>query len=346
MWKGIIGEIGCEKIEISNETANGEQFRKIQSYLSNLRRYGVILNICSKNDYDVGISGLNKEESILKPESFIVKKINWEDKYQNVRQILSELNLGEEAAVFIDDNAVECDSVQNLLDGVSTVQVKNAQYMISQMEENHFFEIIHLSGEDQNREGYYKQNQLREKEQKKFTDYKEYLSSLNMICQISGIDDHNIERIVQLANKTNQFNLTNWRLTMQDAEKVQRDKDFIVLSGKLADKYGDNGIVSVVIAKRKEDSAQILLWIMSCRVFKRGLEYVMWNELWKECNRQGVKTIYGVYQESKKNQNVKDFYGQLGFQKIEKNNNEEIVWRITNIQNLKEIQTMIQVEKG
>lgn len=345
LWKGIIGEIGCEKIEMGNETAYGEQFRKIQGYLSRLCRYGIILNICSKNDYETGISGLEKEGSLLKPEDFIVKKINWEDKYKNVKQILSEINLGEEAAVFIDDSAVECSSVQNFLAGISTVQVKNPQYLIGQIEDSHFFEVTHPSGEDRNREEYYHQNQLRETEQEKFVDYDEYLGSLGMLCQISGMNDNNIERIIQLSNKTNQFNLTNWRLNVQDADKIRREDNYITLSGKLMDKYGDNGIVSVIIAKYESNSAHILLWIMSCRVFKRGLEYAMWNEFKKECDKRGIDRIYGVYRKSRKNQGVREFYCQLGFQKVEEKAYEEI-WVINDISNLPEIQTRIQIVRG
>jgi len=346
LWKGIIGEDGVDKIQIGNETAHGEQFLKIQNYLWNLRQYGIILNISSKNDYETGLAGLNKEESILKPEHFIAKKINWEDKWQNIKELLSEINLGSEAAVFLDDSIVECDSVKSFLPEISVIQAKDSQYLISQLEESHFFEILHYAEEDKQRQTYYQQNQKRQDEQKKFADYHMYLKSLQMKCKMSHLNEGNMDRVVQLSNKTNQFNLTNWRLTQQDVSNIYNDDSYITILGKLIDKYGDNGIVSIIIAKQENDCAHILLWVMSCRVFKRGLEFAMWNELRKECVNRGIHSIYGYYHMSQKNSKVKDFYEMLEFSKIKSDSEGNDEWKLEDIEKRKDSTTFINIEEG
>ena len=345
LWKGIVGEIGAEHIEMSCETANGEQYQKIQMYLNSLRQCGIILNVCSKNDYEVGLSGLEHCESILKPEDFIVKKINWDEKYQNVKQIMEEINLGFDSAVFMDDNIVECESVQAFLPEVECLQVKSATDFIRQMEENGFFEIVQLNKADQERERYYRQNMKRNENIQKYADYNEYLKTLDMKCIISYINDDNKERIFQLANKTNQFNLTNWRLVQQDIDMLLNDDAYVVLSGKLEDKYGSDGIVSCIVIKQDSRSAEIKLWIMSCRVFKRELEYAMWNELCRECKKRGIDTLIGVYKPSEKNVKTKDFYLQLGFVQMENGVSGETKWIYENIQNAKEIKTEILMER-
>lgn len=344
LWKGIIGEVGVEKIEMGNDTPLGEEFNRFQNYLAVLRQYGILLNICSKNDYEVAIQGLADDRSVLKADHFVNVKINWEDKYKNIDRILKDINLGSEATVFVDDSLLECDSVKSFLPEVTCIQMESVQNSIQAIEDGHYFEIVCINEEDRNRELYYKQNQQREKDQALFSDFDEYLESLNMKCVITGINDNNQERIVQLANKTNQFNLTNWRLTQQDVLAIQKNEEYITLNGKLADKYGDNGIVSSIIAKQNGESVQILLWIMSCRVFKRGLEYCMWNELYKECRSRGIKVIYGSYIPSAKNQRIKEFYGELGFVKVKEDAKEEL-WMLEMAEDKPVSATKIQVER-
>lgn len=320
LWKGEIGELGPGGIEVGQDTPNGEQFQHIQIYLRNLKRHGVLLNICSKNDYETGLSGLETFGSVLKPDDFTEKRINWEDKYYNIQDILKCLNLASDSAVFIDDNKMELESVKAVFPDMFVVRMKNADSFIQNMENYHFFECTENSEEDQKRSEYYKTNQMRDKAELTYANHEEFLKSLRMKCIVSSINKDNINRVVQLANKTNQFNMTTKRMSLADMEAIINDPSYVTITGRLQDRYGDNGLVSVIIAKITGDSAEIILWIMSCRVFRRNMEYAMWSELLKELKAKGIKRIFGYYIETAKNGKVKNFYGQLGFNQVSESN--------------------------
>ncbi len=312
LWKGEIGEIGTDRIEMTSETAGGEQFQLFQKYLLMLQKHGILLNICSKNDHEEAIKGLRTPGTTLLESDFTIKKINWEEKYKNIIEILSELNLGNDSSVFIDDNAIELDSASEFVKGLETIEADNVSSVIARLENEHFFEMVRSNREDLERAKYYEDNRQRTIEQSRFTDYGEYLRSLNMSCIISPITESNMDRALQLINKTNQFNLNASRLARPEIYDIMTDNDTITLTGRLIDKFGDNGIVTILIAKLIDDTAYIDTWVMSCRVFKRDLEYAIWAVLLKETKKRGMKKIVGMYKSTEKNQKYASFYTSLG----------------------------------
>lgn len=312
LWGGVIGDDGVENIRLGIESSEGMAFETFQSYLKNLSRTGISLNLCSKNDEALGLEGFTHDASVLKPEDFIVKKVNWDNKDENIRRIAGELNIGEEAIVFVDDNPMERGIVSERTDAY-VLPVREPESYVYTLDRSGLFECVSLSVDDRRRNEYYRANIRREKVRNTFTDYKEYLRALEMTCVVDSLNVGNIQRVTQLINKTNQFNLTTERLTMEEVQEAVKSPDTIAFAGQLIDKYGDNGLVSVVMAKAGGETAHISLWIMSCRVFKRDLELAMFDELVKRCLAGGVKKIRGYYYRTKKNGLVESFYGILGF---------------------------------
>lgn len=172
----------------------------------------------------------------------------------------------------------------------------------------------------------YQENVQREKAKQCFQDYTEYLCSLEMVGSIRSFEPMYMSRISQLTNKSNQFNLTTKRYSQSEIEAAAKNKSYITLYGKLEDKFGDNGVVSVIIGKIQGEELHIELWIMSCRVLKRDMEFAMMDELVQECKKQEIHKIFGYYYPTAKNEMVKDFYGLQGFTRIEESSKGDTVW--------------------
>lgn len=319
LWGGIIGEIGAGAVRLGKETPQGEAYIEIHRYLKELGKNGVILNICSKNEYDTGLSGLKTSRSILREEDFVVKKIDWNDKAENVREILSELNISEDAAVFLDDSEFECDRVKGMMPEIVTLRSSNIYELLEKIDLMSYFEITQRSQEDDARRQMYGTEMLRKREQQKFKDHMEYLASLGMKCKVDAISDENVARVTQLFNKTNQFNFMTNRYTPDSLVQKCEDPDIgsFVLGSK--DRFGDNGIVSAALVKFDEEGAHITDWVMSCRVFGRGLEDEMLEQICIACRKRGIAALYGYYRETRKNKKIKDLYRDLGLEKDPEN---------------------------
>lgn len=313
LWGGIIGEAGINGIKLGKETPQGEGYSELHKYLKKLSQQGVLLNVCSKNEYETGISGLRSSKSILKEEDFIVREINWNNKPDNVRKILCKLNILADSVLFLDDSQIECESVKEMVSGMETLQVSDIDKLFDQMEAVSYFETAGASMEDKKRHQLYKNELERSEEKRKYETYEEYLKSLEMVCRISDVNEKNMQRTVQLFNKTNQFNFTTNRYTMEEMYEIckQEEKEAFVLS--LEDRFGDNGIVSAMIVIYENGEAHIRDWIMSCRVFERGIEYEMLKYVCRRCIAKEMNTLYGYYHETEKNKKIEDFYEKLNF---------------------------------
>lgn len=327
MWGGIVGDDGVENLEIGQETASAEAFSEFQEYIKSHKDLGILLNINSKNDYENAIAGLNHPDSKVSPDDFICIKANWQNKAQNISEIAQELNLGADSFVFVDDNPAEREMVSRQIDGITLPELTNVENYIQLIDKYGYFENISLSEDDMNRNEMYKANHQRVKQQEIFVDYDEYLCSLEMEAEIRPFEDIYLQRIAQLTNKSNQFNLTTKRYSQNDIENIAKDKKYIHLYGKLKDKFGDNGLVSVIIGKKENDILNIELWLMSCRVLKRGMEDAMLDALVKESKNQGIKKLNGYYFKTAKNNMVKDFYKTFGFTKIDEQG-EDTTWEL------------------
>ena len=343
LWGGVIGDDGVNGIKIGSETAIGEAYEDFQKYIKNLKDIGIILTINSKNDLENALEGLRHPSMILHKDDFFTIKSNWDLKSNNILESAREINIGEDSFVFIDDNPVERELVRSQLQNVAVPEIGNKIELFKNfIDRNNYFEIISLSKEDLERAKYYQDNQNREKEQQNYSNYSDYLRSLDMVAEIDEAKEVYLERIYQLINKTNQFNLTTKRYTKSEVEEIYKDPNQILLYGKLKDKFGDNGLISIIIGKQVGDILEIPLWIMSCRVLKRDMEIAMLNELVDLAKKRGIEKLIGTYIPSKKNSMVKDHYKILGFDFVKEENNV-FTWELK-IKNYKVKECMI--EKG
>lgn len=329
LWGGIIGDDGVDNIILGQETPLGQVYSEFQAYIKEHKQLGVILNINSKNELDNALSGLTHPDSTLKKEDFIVIKANWEQKDKNLNEIADKLNLLPESLVFVDDNPAERAIVKEQLPNVSVPEISTVEHYVSILDKSGFFEVTNLSKDDLKRNEMYKENAQRESYQSKFENYEDYLLSLKMKATIAPFESIYMARIAQLTNKSNQFNLTTKRYTQSEIEDVAANPDYITLYGKLEDRFGDNGIVSVVIGHKVQNVLNIDLWLMSCRVLKRDMEFAMMDALVKIALEQGITKIKGYYYPTSKNNMVKDFYKIQGFNKDNEDENGNTEWSLS-----------------
>jgi FkbH-like protein len=316
LWGGIIGDDGVDNIVLGPEESEGQVYSEFQRYVKEHKQLGVILNIDSKNDEENALAGLAHPDSELHRDDFVCIKANWEPKDRNLAQIADELNLLPESLLFIDDNPAERHIVTEQLHGVVAPEIGEVHEFIQNIDRGGYFEATSLSADDARRSEMYKENAQRAQLQSSFADYNDYLVSLQMKGVIKSFEPVYMARIAQLTNKSNQFNLTTHRYTQAQIEEIAADNDYITLYGKLADRFGDNGVVSVVIGHKIDGECHIDLWIMSCRVLKRDMEFAMMDALVKKCKEAGISRIRGYYYPTAKNGMVKEFYALQGFEKI------------------------------
>ncbi len=344
LWGGVVGDDGVDNLVLGPEESEGQVYSEFQRYLKEHKQLGVILNVDSKNDYENAISGLNHPDSELVPDDFIVIKANWEPKDRNFAEIASELNLLPESLVFVDDNPAERHIVESQLPGVCAPEIGSVHQYIQTIDRSGFFEVTTLSKDDMKRNEMYRENAERAQLQASFSDYGEYLKSLGMKAVIRAFEPIYMARIAQLTNKSNQFNLTTRRYTQAKIEAAAADGNYITLYGKLEDRFGDNGVVSVVIGHVVGDVCHIDLWIMSCRVLKRDMEFAMMDVLVKKCRERGVKELRGYYYPTAKNGMVKGFYSLQGFEKIREDDGGNTEWRFVIPDTYEDKTDMITVE--
>ena len=329
LWGGIVGDDGVENLEIGQETSMGQVYSEFQGYVKAQKNIGVMLNIASKNEYDNAVAGLNHPDGILKPEDFILIKANWEPKSRNIVEIASEMDILTDSLVFVDDNPAEREIVSTQVQGVSVPAIGTPEQYIRVLDHAGFFEVTKLSDDDTKRSEMYQANVKRKQQQQNFGDYREYLLSLDMKGTIKPFE------AVYMA-----------RYTQSDVEQFAGSSDYITRYGKLEDKFGDNGVVSVVIGRKGSmtdmsvyrtgervtsasgnDVLHLELWLMSCRVLKRDMESAMLDSVVEACKECGIRTIMGYYYPTAKNAMVKDFYDIMGFTKICEQEDGNTVWQ-------------------
>ena len=326
LWGGVIGDDGPENIEIGQETSLGQTYAEFQDYLKQHKKLGVLLSVNSKNNEETALSGLERADSVLKREDFVAFRANWEPKSHNLYATAEELKLLPESFVFVDDNPAEREIVRQEVPGAAVPEITKVEEYIRVLDRSGFFEVTNFSEDDLKRNEMYLANEQRNRMQKNFSDYGDYLRSLEMKAQIGAFDPAYFSRIAQLTNKSNQFNLTTHRYSQSEIEQIAADPQYLTLCGRLEDKFGDNGVVSIVIGRKEKDVLQIELWLMSCRVLKRDMEYAMMDTLVKQCRDCGILQIYGYFYSTAKNAMVKDFYALQGFEKLEEDVDGNAKW--------------------
>ena len=326
LWGGIVGDDGADNLEIGEETSIGQAYLAFQKYLKSHKDIGILLNVSSKNEEANALDGINNSDGVLKEEDFTLIRANWEPKHINTTEIAESLNLGADSFVFVDDNPAEREIIRTNLPGVSVPEISSVDKYIREIDRHGYFEVLNLSEDDLSRNAMYKANVQRSEIQKNFTDYKEYLKSLEMKAVIKPFESAYMSRIAQLTNKSNQFNLTTKRYTQTEIEESVKDR--FTFYGKLADKFGDNGVVTVAIGRPEGDALHMELWLMSCRVLKRDMELALLDTIVHTCLSHGIKKIIGYYYPTAKNSMVKEFYGNLGFNKVSEDENANTVWEL------------------
>lgn len=329
LWGGVVGDDGVDGIEIGQETGVSQSYYEFQTYIKAQKALGVLLAVCSKNDHENAIAGLQHPEGVLRPEDFVVIQANWENKDRNIQSIAHSLNILEDAIVFVDDNPAERAIVRAQLPGVAVPDMDGVENYITTLDRSGFFEVTTLSEDDRKRNEMYRGNALRAAQQTAFADYGEYLRSLDMHAVIDDFLPVYLARITQLTNKSNQFNLTTRRFTPDEMETVFQSPGYIRLYGKLTDRFGDNGVVSVVIGKKNGDALDLILWLMSCRVLKRDMELAMLDRLVERTRSAGLTIIRGHYFPTAKNGMVRDLFARFGFTKTGEEPDGSTHWQLS-----------------
>lgn len=326
LWGGIIGDDGVIGLRLGHETPEAEAYTEFQQYVLELKRRGVILAVCSKNEADIAREGFDHPDSILSVDDFVAFKANWNPKNINIQEIARELNIGLDSLVFIDDNPVERQLVKDTLPAVAVPEVnpKDVFSYIRAIEGNGYFETVIISKDDLKRNETYLKNKKRLELQNKVSSYDDFLESLAMEAEIKSFKEVYFDRIAQLINKSNQFNLTTRRYTTANIANIAADEHYLTLYGRLRDKFGDNGLISVIIGEQRQDELHIILWLMSCRVLKRGMEQSMMDALVVVAQRRGIKKLVGYYYPTAKNKMVCAFYKDMGFKKIQEQDGADV----------------------
>lgn len=327
LWGGIVGETGASGIEIG-DSPDGNAFRAFQIYLKSLTTRGILLAVASKNNpADAREPFDTHPDMVLKFSDFAAFEASWQPKAVALRTIAETLRLGTDSMVFFDDNPAERAHIRATLPEVCVVNVSEepANY-ISDLEEGMWFESVALTDEDRLRSAQYQQEQQREALQQALPDLDAYLTSLEMEGYLSPFTSFNTTRVTQLIAKTNQFNLTVRRHGIETVEAIRENPDHIGLCLHVRDRFGDHGLVSVVIAKPHPERPRTLdidTWLMSCRVIGRTAEHFFMNNLIRIAQDHDYLFVSGTYCPGKKNQLVENLFSELGFSFMNSSENGE-----------------------
>ena len=309
LWGGILGEEGYQNIKIE-DTYPGNCYLEFQKYLINLKDSGILLAGASKNNLsDVKeLFKKRKNDLFLKLSDFSTLEVHWDDKYKSLTNISKKLNLGTDSFVFVDDSKIECEKINKFLPEVKTICLGDKpEDILEKVRRVNFFHTFGLTKEDKKRSQFYKAESKRIKiiNNKKNLNF---ISDLNMVLNISKLKKENLERAVQLTNRTNQFNLTTIRYDQRDIMKILADKNQEILCVNLRDKFGTYGIISIIYLKKINNSVYIENFLMSCRALGRKVEIALLDFIEQKCKKEGISKIYGKYKKTKKNEIVKDLY--------------------------------------
>ena len=336
VWGGVIGDDGLEGIELAQGDARGEAHLAVQRIALDLRQRGIVLAVSSKNTDEVAREPFLKHpEMLLKLEHIAVFQANWSDKATNIQSIAEDLSLGLDAMVFLDDNPVERGLVRSLLPQVAVPELpEEPAFYARTLAAAGYFEAVAFAGEDLKRAGFYQDNARRATLQKQAGGVDAYLASLDMTITFQPFDATGRARIVQLINKSNQYNLTTRRYTEPEVVEAENAPDVFTLQVRLADIFGDNGMISVVICrptppKEGEPATwEIDTWLMSCRVLGRRVEQMVLRELREHAHRAGIERLAGTYLPTDRNALVVDHYAKLGFTKIGEDSSGITRWEL------------------
>ena len=345
IWGGVIGDDGVNGIVLGQGSAVGESFIEFQKYIKMLGRRGIILAVCSKNDHANAIEAFESHpEMILRLNDIACFVANWDDKVANLRRIAEQLNIGLDSIVFVDDSPFERNVVRRELPMVAVPELPEDPAWYSRaIADAGYFEAVEITKEDLRRGEMYRANADREALKVAATNLEGYLASLEMKLEYKPFDKTNLQRIVQLINKTNQFNLTTKRYTQDEVEGLIAAPDAVTLQLRLLDRFGDNGIIAIIIARYVDSQSAVLdTWLMSCRVLGRQVEQASLHALVQEALRRRLTHLRGAFRPTKKNAIVRDHYEKLGFRRENDCDDGQTTW-VLDLKEYSPPRTSIQV---
>ena len=345
LWGGVIGDDGMAGIEVGDTSPRGEAFKAFQSYIASLPNRGVLLAVCSKNDFENAIEPFRAHpEMVLREDQFVSFKANWEPKAANIIEMAQELSLGLDSFIFVDDNPAAVEIVKQFAPEVTTILLSDDPGMyVKQLQESRLFERSVITEDDSKRTRQYQQESDRRQSMQGAVDMDSYLQSLEMTGTISDFNRIDLPRITQLINKSNQFNLTTRRRTEADIEALMADPEYLGFTMRLTDRFGDHGLISIVICRTREGGVlEIDTWLMSCRVLKRQVEEEVLNEIIRRARSKGCSIVRGRYISTPKNSMVRDLLPSMGFSRI-RSSAESSEFEL-NIGEFEELRTYINVE--
>lgn len=342
LWGGVIGDDGLSSIQIG-ELGLGHAFSEFQMWLKELKNRGIILAVCSKNNENIAKEPFEKHpEMILRLDDISMFVANWEDKATNIKNIQATINIGMDSIVFIDDNPFERNLVKGMIPDITVPELpEDPALYLSYLKSLNLFETASYSENDKDRTKQYQAEVGRTTMQSSFENFDEYLKSLEMEATVHSFDEFEFPRISQLTQRSNQFNLRTVRYTEAEIEQIAKDDQYLTLSFSLKDKFGDYGLISVVIAKKQDEKTLFLdTWLMSCRVLKRGMEEFIINHVIEMAKENGFSKVIGEYLPTPKNAMVEKMYAKLGFTDLGNGKFE------ADVENFNFNKTNIQNEKG
>lgn len=330
LWGGVIGDDGLEGIVIGEGTPEGEAYLTLQQYAKSLKDRGILLAVCSKNTHEIAREPfLSHPDMALKLDDIACFVANWEPKPDNIRKIAHQLNIGLDSLVFVDDNPAERAIVRQVIPEVAVPDLPNDPSLyIRSLVEGSYFEPIAFSDEDRMRTRFYLENNKRDELAQAATNIDDFLIRLQMVATICPFNELDLDRVTQLVARSNQFNLTTRRYTRAELQAIMSDPQYVTRSVRLADTFGDNGLISVLIGQHTEDELELDTWLMSCRVLSRGVEQHLRNHLVEYAQRTGVTTIRGSYIPTKKNGLVEHHYEKLGFTPAQARDDGTTEWQL------------------
>lgn len=315
LWGGVLGEDGVDGIKLGGDYP-GKAFSWWQQALLQLERQGVILAVCSKNnEADVTEAWQHNPNMVLKREHFSAVRINWQDKVTNLQELAAELNIGLDSMVFLDDNPVERELVKQLLPQVAVPEMPSKPYLLIPFFKrlvNNYFRIYSVTSEDRDKTRQYQANALRRADEARFPDMESYLYSLDMELKVMPADEHNLQRIAQMTQKTNQFNLTTRRYTDSDVQQ-RLDDGWQVYCLSVSDRFGDSGITAAIFLEPVGDTTvHIDSLLLSCRILGRGIEEAFCKTVLNLLRLDGYRKVLAQYVPTAKNGQTATFYDKLG----------------------------------
>lgn len=316
LWGGVVGEDGIDGIKMSGDYP-GSAFQFFQEYLLELAQGGIILTVCSKNNESDALTVLEQHpDMLLRKEQFVTYRINWNNKVDNIKDIVAELNIGLDSVVFIDDNPTERELVKQMLPEVSVPDFPAHPYLYPVFAEqltDNYFSAYKLTREDLLKTQQYRKNAERAQHRNQFTDLKSYLRSLEIKLTIEKLNEFNITRFAQMTQKTNQFNLTTHRYSETELQKMS-DTGSFVYGLRVKDKFGDNGLTGFIIIKPDGKTASIDTFLLSCRILGKDIEYAFLAYMLEKMKNIGITHIFAEYDKTSKNMQVENFYEKCGFE--------------------------------